>query len=117
MRPSDLFWWLSAPAGPTALFLREEWLPAVLAGAVLGFFALFVRPLLRAYIEDVKEYGGFWAWVRGGVKTAKEVEEFRDARTEHVAGRRMRRLEARQERREFKRDVAAREEQLKLFPW
>lgn len=109
MRPGDVLWWVPSSASSVAFFLQQEWLTAVLVGAVLGLFTAFIR--------DVRREKGFWKWFRGGIKTADEVEEFLDRRTVRVNARRMQKMEGRQQRREYKERHASDADQMKLFPW
>ncbi len=108
MRPGDIASFVPSPLGSGAALLAKGWLAALIVGVVLA--------LLTAFIRDVHREGGFWKWIRNGIKTGKEVEEFRTQRVEQVAGRRLKKLEAQHRQREFKRSNSSRADQMDLFP-
>jgi hypothetical protein len=109
MRPSDLLYLAPPPIGSIALFLQEAWLAALVVAVVLT--------LLSAFVHDVHREGGLWKWIRGGIKTGEELGKTIDRRTPHVIKRRREKLEARQQRREYKERHDPSSEQLNLFPW
>lgn len=107
MRPGDLYFLLvPPPAGVGAFIAQHEWLTVILvvgAFAVLGVFVRFSNLILGEMKE--KTYYAF----------REEREQFLDRQLDRREGRRMRKLEAEQQRREFKRRRPSWWDQLRLF--
>jgi hypothetical protein len=107
VRPGDLYFLLVPPPAALGAFLaRHEWLTVVLVVASLAALGILVR-FANVLIKEIKEKG-FWAW-------REEREKFRDDQVEHDEGRRLRRLEGKQRRRELEHQSPSWWDQLRLF--
>lgn len=99
MRPSDLFWWIPSGFSSAAMASKEEWFAAlaiVMAGS-----------LMSLVVWDVRRADGFAAWMLGVLPAVEAVDKFLDERSKRRAAKRLRRLRARQRRRQVRHDARA----------
>lgn len=115
MRPSDLYFFLvPSPAGVGAFFAQQGWLAAILVATALTLLGLLVR-FANFFIKDLERAGGYTAWKKEGYAAVPDREAARNTELRGEEGRRMTKLENKQQRREFKgRAAVSSEDQLEL---
>lgn len=107
VQPGDLYFFLiPPPAGLGAFLAQHEWLTVIFVVAALTAVGIVVR-FSNVIVREI-EKKTYWGW-------REEREEFLDSRVVHDEGRRMRRLEGEQRRRELKRQSPSWWDQLRLF--
>lgn len=115
MRPGEIYFLLVPPPAAVGTFIAEhEWLASILVLASLTALGAGIR-LLNAFLRDVTRAGGYTAWQKERYAAVEERETARDTERRREEGRKMIKLQARQERREFKRRMSSWTDQLSLF--
>lgn len=103
MRPGDFYFFLVPPPAGLGAFLAQHKLAAAIAVAVtLTLLGATIR-VLHAFLMDVKRAGGYTAWQKERYAAVPERETARDTELRRREGRKMVKLEGREQRREFRR--------------
>jgi hypothetical protein len=103
MRPGDLYFLLvPPPAGVGAFLTQRGWVAAIVVATVVTLLGVLIR-VVNFFIGDAKRAGGYTAWQKERYGAVPEREMARDTELRGEEGRRMIKLEGKQQRREFKR--------------
>jgi len=115
MRPSEIYFLLVPPPAAVVTFIaRHEWLAVILVLVTLTLLGSFIR-ILNSFLKDVLRAGGYTAWQKERYAAVEEREVSRDSEVRHEEGRKLIKLEAKQQRNEVKRRAASWADQQSLF--
>lgn len=102
MRPADLSFLLASPtAGVGAFLAGHGWLAAIVATALLW---VLIR-VVNFALGELKRAGGYTGWQKERYAAVPDREEARDHALRGEERRRMMKLEAKQQRSEYKRSA------------
>jgi membrane protein required for beta-lactamase induction len=115
MRPSDIYFCLvPPPAGIGALLAQRDWLTVLAVAVSLTLLGVAIR-VLNAWLDEVKEKGGWRNWRTEGYAVVETRERTRTASLRAEEERSMIKLEGKQRRREYRRRSPSWRDQESLF--